>query len=131
MLLPEIASLLSSVATLGTDLFLGQIPDEPDTCVTVLEYSGRRSEYVFGSANPVTEYPRIQVVCRGAQQEYESVRATAELAYRALAAVCNQTVSGTRYEAIVPLQPPFLLDKDESERILIAFNCRVEKGLSA
>ena len=82
--LAEIASLLetASVGTLGTDLFIGQMPDEPTACTGVFETKGLPPLYVFGQDTVHAEFPRIQIVCRGETMEYETTRETAERAAR-------------------------------------------------
>ena len=125
----EIASLVATAASLtaGTDLFANTMPATPDECVAVYEYAGLPSTYVFGSPLIDREFPRIQIVCRGEKQDISTPRETAETIYQAIGAVANQSVSGTRYHAITPLQPPFLMGHDANGRPLIAFNCQVDK----
>lgn len=131
--LNEIAAHLAAegLGTLNVDLFIGKLPNDPDACGVVYETGGIPPEYGFGAAGVKHETPAIQVVFRGALGDYAGPRAKAESAYRALAAVEAQALSGTFYHWIHPQQSPFLLNRDQPERVLIAFNCLCEKEPSA
>ena len=125
----EVATFIASAASLtaATDLFTNALPASPDEAVVVYEYAGLPSTYVFGSAQIDREFPRIQIVCRGEKDDIDPPRALAETIYKAIGAVANQSLSGTRYHAITPLQPPFLMGHDANGRPLIVFNCQVDK----
>lgn len=131
--LDEIATFVASACslTVGTTLFKGAMPDTRDVCAAVYEYPGLGPEFVFGQAAISVEYPRVQVAFRGVKDDYATPRATAETAYRALAAAPPQSLSGTRYLRLLPLQAPFKRETDANGRIVIAFNVQLEKELSA
>jgi len=133
-LLDEVATYLQdtvSAGTIGTSLFKGIMPTTPDVCVAVYEYGGLAPDHGFGTAAISVEYPRIQIVVRGAAQDYDGPRDRAETIYQALAKVANTTLSSTQYLSIDPIQSPFLLRRDANGRVEIVFNCQVIKGLSA
>lgn len=115
----------------GTSLFIGLMPDTPNVCGTVYEYPGLEPVMGFGSPGIDFETPAIQVVFRGEPRDYATPRANAESAYRGLAAVEATTLSGTFYHTITPRQAPFLMRRDENERVYIACNFLCEKALSA
>jgi len=129
----EIADFLedASVGVVGTTIFKGQMPGTPDACVAVIETAGRAPEHTFGSSGIETEYPRVQIRCRGAKNDYATPAATAQTAYVAMAAVANQLLNGTRYLSIDPIQAPFLMDKDAQNRIVVGFNAQLAKRVSA
>lgn len=131
--LNEIAAHLATlgVGVVGTSLFIGTLPDSPVVCGAVYEYGGLASEMGFGAAGVKYETPAVQVVFRGDPEDYAGPRAKAETAYRGLAAVEAELLGATFYHWIHPQQPPFLLKRDENERVLIAFNVLCEKELSA
>lgn len=134
MTLDEIAGFVATACslTVGTSLFKGQMPaSAPNVCAAVYEYAGLGPIYELGQAAPAIEQPRVQVAFRGEPRDYEGPRATAETAYQAIAAVANTALSGARYLSITPLQPPFLLRRDDLSRIVIGFNVQVVKELSA
>lgn len=128
----EIADFLedASVGVVGTTIFKGQMPATPDTCVAIIEYPGREPEHHFASNGIAVEYPRVQIRCRGAQQDYATPAALAQTAYRAMAAVANTLLNGTRYLSIDPLQAPFLMDRDGQNRLIVGFNAQLSKELS-
>jgi len=112
------------VGTLATDLFVGDMPPSPAAAGTVYETPGSPPLDVGGVAgDPAVQRPRVQVVCRAVT--YQAARSKARDAYDALHAVANQNVNGVYYERVAALQEPFLLRRDESERVLVAFNCEV------
>jgi predicted sugar kinase len=128
----EIADFLedAGVGTVGTTIFKGQMPGTPDACVAVIETPGREPVHTFGSAGIAIEYPRVQIRCRGAASDYATPAAQAQTAYVALAAVANESIDGTLYHSIDPLQSPFLIEKDAKNRIVIGFNAQLTKELS-
>lgn len=131
--LNEIAAHLATqgLGVVGTDLFIGKLPADPPACGVVYEYGGAPPEFGFGAAGVKWENPGVQVVFRGEPHDYAGPRAKAESAYRALAAVETQLLSGTFYHWIHPQHSPFLLSRDEAERALIACSFLVQKELSA
>jgi hypothetical protein len=132
-LLVDIGGLVATASsvTLGTTLFLGTLPATPDACMAIKEYPGSPPDFVFGDNNISVEYPRVQVLARGAQDDYATARSQAELAYKALGAAVAQSISGTRYLAFRPLTAPFDLGRDANNRPIIGFNLLIEKGRSA
>lgn len=114
--------------TLGTNLFLGRLPDDPDTCVSVYEYGGDAPVNTMGSdAMPPVEQPRIQLLTRAAG--YSSARTLALSCWTAIESVLNESLSGTRYHRITANQSPFPLERDSQDRVLFAQNFRVQKEL--
>jgi hypothetical protein len=129
----DIAAHLASLGlgTVGLDIFCQHMPPLPDEMIGVFEYSGESSELGFSTPGVKYEHPGLQIVCRGTAMDYEAPRSVSELAYRALAEVQAATVGDAFYHLIVPIQTPFLMRRDDKERCMIAFNCRVTKELSA
>lgn len=127
-LLDEIGAYLVSQGrgTLGTNLFLGYLPNTPSTLIAVYEYAGRAPTQTLKATTPV-ENPRIQVVCRNAS--YASAKTTARSVWNDLN-VGSTILSGSQYLAITPLQSPFLLKRDSDERVLIAANFEAQRALS-
>lgn len=130
--LAELGSFLQTrgVGTVGSDLFLGTLPDVPDACGALREYPGPPPELGFGALGLVFETPAVQVVFRGAPNSYPAPRAKAEAAYRALAELQVTNVSGADYLIVTPQQAPFLLERDDKLRPVIAFNVHCYKRLS-
>jgi hypothetical protein len=110
--------------TAASDLFSGDMPPTPDDLTVIYEYPGGPPIETGGaSGQPAIINPRVQVVARSI--DYDLAKARARLAYSLLVVLVNQTVGASYYERAVPLQEPFLLSRDESERVLFAFNVEV------
>jgi hypothetical protein len=134
MLLDDLATLIEggAIATSGTDLFAGGLPDTPDAAVAMMETAGREGKHVFGQALPAIEYPRVRIAARGEPNDYETPRGTIEAIYQLLVARSAETVSGgARYLTWEPIQPPYSLGKDKNERWIVGFNVEVYKEVSA
>ena len=100
----------------------GSLSASVDTCVTVYETGGAGADLGLGVDGVQFEYPSIQVVCRGAPDDYATPRATAQLIYKGLPKVQAEALTGVYYHLVRPLQCPFLLKRDENRRVLIACN---------
>lgn len=127
--LDELATFLTNAGL--SNVKKGQMPANPNSCTVIYEYGGLPPDMVFGQSNIEMEHPRVQVAVRGEPGDYATPRATAETAYRAMAAASHQSISSTRYLTMEPIQPPFLITKDENSRLIIGFNVQVLKELSA
>lgn len=130
-LLDEIATKLAALGcgTVGTTIYKGAMPATPDACCTIYETPGLAPEYSFGEAAPTQETPGIQVVFRGAPDDYATPRALAQTAFDGLSAVMVESLSGTAYHWIQPTGSPFLFRRDENRRPYIAINFLAEREL--
>jgi hypothetical protein len=77
------------------------------------------------------EHLRVQVVCRGAVDDYATPRSLAEAIYKALAACGVRTLSGTQYFGLFPLQSPAPLKRDALGRWEMSFNVQADKEPNA
>ena len=112
----------------GTPLVTcGELSRSTDVCTTVYETGGGGADLGLGVDGIQYEYPAIQVVCRGAAKDYATPRATAQLIYKGLPKIQAESLSGVYYHWIRPMQAPFVLRRDENERVLIAVNFLCEK----
>ncbi len=130
MLLHEIAAYLESqsVGTRGTDLFTGFMPDTPNEIVVVYENPGSPPSRVHSKVGTSLEHPQIAVWARGTPDgDYDGPRQKAQDAYNALALIVNSTLSAVLYLDVMPLQQPFLLERDDNQRAIIGFNAAVTK----
>ena len=112
--------------TLGTNLFLTEMPATPDVATALREYGGAAPELAFGGVL-VLEHIRLQVVCRGIADDYLGPRARAEAIYRWFAARKDASLSGTAYHGLVPQQAPFPIRRDQLGRWEIGFNVQADK----
>lgn len=127
-LLDELGTFLASAMslTVGTSLFLGSMPDAPDTCTTIYEYGGMAPEHTLGTDH-IIRRPRIQVACRGPVGDYATPRTAADTAYSAMH-MGTATLSGTAYYRVEAIDEPFPLERDANDRWIIVCNYEVMKA---
>jgi len=124
----DAATIATADLTLGTNLFLGREPADPDTCVTLYETAGAPPDDFFGDGTtPTLENPGLQVRIRAAS--YATARALADDVWQNLSKVSNDTLTSTLYQRIVPVQSPFALERDDRDRIVFAVNFDVVKNV--
>lgn len=111
--------------TLGTNLFVGRMPDDPDACVAVYEYGGVAPTNTMGGGAPVLQNPSIQVRVRATS--YAAAEATANLCFAALEAIIDETINTTRYNRVTAIQSPFPLERDPDDRIVFVQNFDVKR----
>jgi len=92
----EILALLvtAGVGTLGTNLFLSSVvtlPTGDGPYLSVIETTGRESDYIHNVKAPAYDYPSAQIVTRAKTRGPASAMANA--AYNALKGIVNQTVT--------------------------------------
>ena len=122
-MLAEIGAYLAtkSVGTVGTDIFLGQMPDQPDNCIALFEYAGSPPDLHWNG-----EYPGLQVRVRN--KSYAAARSKIREVMAALHGLHEQTLSGTRYLLIKARGSPEILKRDASNRIELVLNFRASSG---
>lgn len=134
MVLPELCSYLEAqgIGTRGTDLFYSLLPPTPAACVVLYEYGGPPNEPVMGGTTVRAEYPRVQIIARGAaEDDYDTPRLKMQNIVIALTKIREQSILGVQYQAVMALQVPFPLERDESHRIIMACNFQVTKDYSS
>ena len=100
-LLTDIGSFLDSASistqdlTLGTNLFLGRLPESPDTCVALVQTAGVAPTDTFGTSFPPLENQGLQTLIRATS--YATAESLAVDVFKALAAVENATLTSTLY----------------------------------
>lgn len=143
MILDDLATYLAAQSTAFTvgatgNLVKGISLDAatvPNTLAALYETPGSPTTFVFststGSVGVVWERPSIQLLSRSTS--YQTARNKAETAYALLDGLNQKnlpTSTGTLYNEIVAAQPPFLLQRDESDRYIVAVNFEVRKARS-
>ena len=113
--------------TLGTNLFLGRLPETPDTCVGVIQTAGVAPTDTFGTSFPPLETQGLQTLVRATT--YATAEALAVDVMKSLASVDNQTLTSTLYLKIEAQQSPFALERDNQERLVMSCNFLVTKTL--
>jgi hypothetical protein len=107
MMLSEIATYLAgqSIGTVDTDLFVGFMPDSPESCVCLYEYAGKRPEWTHDKKKWMC--PGLQVVGRGSV--YATVRAKLQAIEDLLDGLTNTTIGSSFYrdiwtdQSVIPL----------------------------
>ena len=110
------------VATQGTDLFLGEMPDTPDACTALYLYAGGPAVQAMGLAagKSVVDFPRLHVEGRAAT--LAAAEARVQAVYTKLHNLGPVTINAREYKHIVALQRPYQLGVDQNERALCACN---------
>jgi hypothetical protein len=121
-MLKEIGTYLQSqgIGTLGADLFLGLMPDQPDNCIALFEYAGSPPDLHWNG-----EYPGLQVRVRN--KSYAAARAKIGEVMNELHGLHEQTLSGVRYLLIKARGSPEILKRDENNRVELFVNFEIIK----
>lgn len=130
MLLTEIATFLAAegLGTLGTDLFQAKMPASPNACGAVYESGGSAPDPGFGSSSLRFENPAVQIIFRGAPDDYSGPRTKAQSAFVSMTGIStDQVLSGTKYQLVLALQQPFSLGQDKNDRWRISCNFLIQK----
>ena len=114
----------ASQGTLGTNIFLAVLPDDPDACVAIYENAGSSPTFTMGTGGIRIDYPMLQIICRGAREDYPTTRDKAEAIRILLASVLEQSVSGVHIMRVEPMGSINLLGVDPKYRPLISVNFR-------
>lgn len=105
--------------TVGTDLFLGRLPEIGGTVLGLLEYGGEPSIHTM--TRPVLQTARVQVC--GRSDGYQTARARVGKVWTLLDGYRGDAMPGVYW--IEALQPPFRIGADDRLRELVGFNVRV------
>ena len=129
MLTGELSARLTSESLVpsGYTVIRGRMPATPDKVIALAETPGLLPWDEFSTT---VEQPGFQVMVRDVAYDYDTPRATIEAIYQAMEGWGAFTASGTRYLRVAPQQPPFLLSRDEDERVTFVFNAIAEKEMS-
>jgi hypothetical protein len=126
----DYASTGSIGLTVGTNLFLGTLPDSPDTACGFFETGGFFPIHAMsGSAgHAVVERPRVQAIVRA--MKYQSARQLAHNVWMRFDGANNLTINTTRYLQITAVSSPAAMGTDASGRAQFTTSFDVIKGLS-
>ncbi len=122
MMLNEIGTYLQTqgIGTLGADIFLGLMPDQPDNCIALFEYAGSPPDLHWEG-----EYPGLQVRVRN--KSYAAGRAKIKEVVTELHGAHELTLNGTRYLLIKARGSPEVLKRDANNRIELFVNFEIMK----
>jgi hypothetical protein len=114
----------NSLGTLGTNIFLGKMPASPDYCITIYEYEGMQPKESFGTAAYDVDMPRIQVVVRGARDDYPTARNKVDTIRQLLASLTDTTISTINIMRVEATGSVGLVGLDEKSRPIMSANFR-------
>ena len=132
MLLDDMGDYLSTGGlglTTGTNLFLGTLPDSPDTAAAVYETGGFFPIHAMSASagNAAVERPRIQIVTRAAK--YQTARQLMHNIFTRLDGLGDTTINSTRYLHMTAVSSPAAIGTDPSGRARMVLNLDVVKKL--
>lgn len=108
-----------------TDVF-AHLPEDPDRCIALYEYSGRPPGRTKGSTAPVYELPRLQIIVRG--EAMQEARSRIEAVYLSLEGLRDFTGADHVYERASALQSPFSdpagRDQNNRSRYIVNFELK-------
>lgn len=112
----------NGLGTVGQDIFLSVLPQSPDACTALFEYAGSSPRETMGA---MLARPRLQLVRRGARDDYPGARDGALDALAVLAAVVDATWASGRVLRIAPVAWINDMGRDEKDRPLVSVNFEV------
>lgn len=108
--------------TLGSNLFIGRFPDDPDLAACVYEYEGAVPVETFRDGGWSLDMPRLQVVTRASREDYPTARDLAITIRSVVGAVVDQTLSGVTVLRVQALGSPMPLGLDAHNRPRFSVN---------
>lgn len=133
MFVEDLANHLAAngVGTVGTNIFLSSkatVPTGSGPYLVLTQTSGRGPTFTHNEDAPATRHPGAQLVftagddrARTPSGAYAAAEAMAQAAYDVIVRMVN-TRQGGFYLNVVPLQEPFDLGLDATNRARVAFN---------
>lgn len=110
------------------NLFVDRMPDEPDTCIAVIPYTGEPPEYTHSDGTEISlEYPHVSIQVRGPLIDPSAASKMINRIYRQLPRIINTYLSGVHYVFVRPLHAPNKLNQDLNDRPLYSCSFRVCK----
>jgi hypothetical protein len=121
-MLTEIGAYLAtkSIGTVGADIFLGLMPDQPDNCIALFEYAGSPPDLHWNG-----EYPGLQVRVRN--KSYAAARTKIGEVMAELHGLHEQVLNDTRYLLIKARGSPEVLKRDNNNRVELFVNFEIIK----
>jgi hypothetical protein len=129
LLLDDFRDILSSggvgvrTATGDYAIYTGFLPPAPDKVIALFELSGFPSLHTHrsGAGQPVLEQPQLQVMIRTDRDGYSTGRQKCQAVRQLLDGLRNKAVTGGgRYQWVSSLGTPFLLQRDENNRVVFS-----------
>lgn len=106
----------ASIAISASNMFIGLMPSTPDRCVAIYEYAGAQPLEVLTDNTATLERPSIQIMTRGARNDYPSARSLMVSIRDNLTEITNETLSGVTFLRVNQISSINALGVDENER---------------
>ena len=120
----------NSYGTLGTNLFIGLLPGNPDACIAVYEANdGMAPLETAGASATAVDVIGLQVVIRVGRDDYATGRDKAIAIRSLLGAITEQTLSGVRVLRVQPASWAAPSGNDESDRPHFSLRFRAYVGV--
>ncbi len=104
-------------ATVGWGIYISKLPESPDTVVEVISSGGPPSNPAW-----LLDYPRVQIIIRGAKGSYQNAYVKATEVNDILLGLASQTLNGDRWIAINQSSGLAFMGYDDSNRPLLSLN---------
>jgi hypothetical protein len=116
--------------TLGTNLFLGMMPDTPTICAAIYNTTSDAPYFTMNGANsqPSLENPRVMLYLR--HTSYSTGEALIYTAWKEMTEVSDDTLSSVNYLRLQALGSPEFLERDENLNVMFSANFQAMKALS-
>ena len=115
-----------SKGTLGSNVFCNFMPDVPKDCIAVYQYGGDPSLKGHGGGAGSLETARLQINVRNDQAQ--TAEETCYDIYKSLDNLAaNVTINSVVYTWLHPLQPPFILEREQGGGKLFVFNMEAQR----
>jgi hypothetical protein len=122
----DLKDLLDGESSLGLmfaiDLFVSEMPVEPDFCVALYDTGGADPEAAYAYARPT-----VQVRVRGNRRNYTGAYDSLKAIVDFLHGTYNETVNSTRYVSIWLVGDILALGYDDNSRPLLTANFRMHR----
>lgn len=124
MMLEALADRLTSasVATVGTNLFIGIMPATPDVCISLYEYAGSPPLEVLRDNSATLERPSVQVMVRASRNDYPAARTLITNVRDTLTAITDETISDVTFLRVNQNSAINAVGTDENDRPLFTLS---------
>lgn len=124
----DIATFLAdqAVGTVGTDIFVGREPSEPNFVTTIYDAGGIAPNPKF-----LRDEPQVQCRVRGEANDYQNAWAKAQEIKDVLLGAQPQTLNGTDYVLFVQIGEIISLGYDDNNRVMIVSNWQLVRELAS
>ncbi len=112
----------NATLTLGTNLFLGKMPETPDLCVTIYETQGSAPTMTFGATAIEIDRPNLQISVRASRDDYPTARDLAQTLRTLVSGMINVSAGGVTVMRTQPTGSVYTLSPDNLERPRVVFN---------